>query len=44
MTREGTITMNRRQIGRLFATLVATLGLAGASPFVLGGLPPVNER
>ena len=36
--------MNRRQIGRLFATLVATLGLAGTSAFVLGGLPRIEPN
>ena len=30
--------MNRGHIGHLFSMLVATLGLAGASSFALGGL------
>jgi hypothetical protein len=31
--------MTRRNIGQLFSMLIATLGLAGTSSFVLGGLP-----
>jgi hypothetical protein len=36
--------MNRRQIGRLFGALVATLGLAGPGPFVLGGLHRLESK
>jgi hypothetical protein len=35
--------MNRWQIGRLVAALVATLGLAGATPFIVGGLPHLES-
>lgn len=32
--------MNRRHIAQLVGALIASLGLAGSSAFVLGSLPP----